>query len=158
VLSGNFSYWLVKRKGLKVSEEMPTDQDNGAPEAGGSPPALKGRRSFSRIRRELTDDELGSSGVQKILMDDVDRLESEKSEINPYIEGFHKLDKENAVLKEKVKLRISSDITFGGFLTIGSAAVGYSPVLAAVPNASSIVLWGGIILLLAGIASKVILK
>ncbi|WP_034159574.1 hypothetical protein [Sphingomonas sp. ERG5] len=143
-----------------MADEEPSDQDLGAPEAtgGDAAPMPKGRRSLSRMRREMTDEELSNSGVQKIMMDDVDRLEGEKAHLETFVERFHKADKENAVLKEKAKVRIASDISFGTFLTIGAAAVGYSPVVEKVPNASSILVAIGIFLMAGGLASKVVLK
>jgi len=110
------------------------------------------------MRREMTDEELGNSGVQKVLMDDLDRLEAENADLRRYMDRFHEADKENAVLKEKNKYNLASDIAFGGFMTIGASAIGYSPVLAPVPHASEIALWIGVILLIAGIVSKAILK
>jgi hypothetical protein len=143
-----------------VAEDAPTDQDSTAPEASASAdaPTLKGRRAFSRMRREMTDEELDNSGVRKIMMDDVDRLEAEKSDLLQYVDKYHAADKENAVLKEKAKVKVASDIAFGIFTTVGGAAAGYSPSLNAVPHASSMVLYAGVILIFAGIASKVALK
>ena len=37
----------------------------------------KGRPSFSRLLRPLTDDEMSASGVQKLLVAEIDRLEEE---------------------------------------------------------------------------------
>lgn len=143
-----------------MADGEPSDLELGAPEQAGAEtsPMPKGRRSFSRMRREMTEEELSNSGVQKIMMDDLDRLENEKSRLELFVENFHQSDKENAVLKEKAKIRVSSDILFGSCLTIGSAAVGYSPVVNTVPDASTILIIVGIILMICGIASKVVLK
>lgn len=141
-----------------MPEDSQIDQDIGAPEALSTDPVPKGRRSLAKMRRELTDDELNSSGVQKIIMDDVDRLESEKSELQPYIEKFHDADKENAVLKQKIQTNLATEITFGILLTIGSAAIGYSPNLASIPTAENLVLYAGIVLIIAGIVSRAVVK
>jgi len=145
-------------KDVKVADDAPTDNDTTAPEAGAQSAQPKGRRSFSRMRREMTDEELGNSGVQKVLMDDLDRLERENGDLRAFVDRFHEADKDNAVLKERAKYKVASDVAFGGFMTIGSAAIGYSPSLSSVPNASQIIFWAGVALLIAGLVSKGLLK
>ena len=45
-------------------------------------PKSKGRRqSFGKVRRELTEDELGSSGVQKMMLDELDRMDGAEAEL-----------------------------------------------------------------------------
>lgn len=141
-----------------MTADDPVEPEAGAPEAGPADATPKGRRSLSRMRREMTDDELSSSGVQKIMMDDLDRLEAEKIELQRYVDRFHAADRENAVLKEKGKVRVASDITFGVLMTLGAAAIGYSPTLQAVPGASQTLVWTGAALLVGGVLSKLVLR
>ena len=141
-----------------MTDEDSVEPELGAPEAAHSDPTPKGRRSLSRMRREMTDDELSSSGVQKVMMDDLDRLEADKAELQRYVDRFHAADKENAVLKEKGKVRVASDISFGVLMTLGAAAIGYSPTLQAIPGASQTLVWTGVALLVGGILSKLVLK
>ncbi len=141
-----------------MTADDPVEPEAGAPEAGPADPTPKGRRSLSRMRREMTDDELSSSGVQKIMMDDLDRLEAEKIELQRYVDRFHAADRENAVLKEKGKVRVASDITFGVLMTLGAAAIGYSPTLQAVSGASQTLVWTGAALLVGGVLSKLVLR
>lgn len=139
-------------------EQEPTDAD--APDrAEPNEPRLKGRRSFSRMRRELNDDELAQPAVQKLMMDELDRLESENAQLKTYVEKYHDADKQVSVLREKQHTSRASDLAFGTLLTVGSAAIGYSPTLKAPgSNHDAIVLVFGIILFLAGLAVKVLRK
>ena len=53
-------------------ELAPEDTGEGTPLS-----HSKGRRAFSKLRRELTDEELSSPAVQRLLLDDIERLEKE---------------------------------------------------------------------------------
>jgi hypothetical protein len=140
-----------------------TEQDEAADEApsengGETPPQLKGRRSFSRARRELTDEELGHPAVQKMMMDELDRLDGENGELKLYVEKFHGADKNSAILSEKLKKENAREIVFGAMMTIGAAAIGFAPTAGANGSPNYIILTFGAILVAAGIASKVVTK
>jgi len=65
------------------------DEDNQelAPEEPGEDVSVsksKGRRAFRNLRRELTDDELASAAVQRMLIDDIERLEVDNGELGEY--------------------------------------------------------------------------
>lgn len=140
------------------SEIEPADQelaDQGAINLAEKP---KGRRALSRMRRELTEEELGNPAVQKLMMDDLDRLESEISELKRFREKYHEVDKKCDVMTEKLKPRIQADIFFCGFISVGSILVGLAPAVwdNLLAGIASAVL--GLILVAGGIASKVVLK
>ena len=64
-----------------MAEPERPDQE---PAGGGVRPVIsaeKGRRSFAKLRRELSDDELSSPAVQRLLIDDIERLEREVAEL-----------------------------------------------------------------------------
>lgn len=83
----------------------------------------KGRRSFAKMRRELTEDELSTPAVQKILMDDIERLESENDSLAEYKDKYHEADKLAAILKEGEKRSIAMEIVHGVGLTVGAVLV-----------------------------------
>jgi len=58
----------------------------------------KGRRAFSKLRRELTDEELSSPAVQRLLIDDIERLEKENGKLSDYQDSYYTADKKAAVL------------------------------------------------------------
>ena len=52
-----------------------------------------GRRSFSKLPRELSEKELASPAVQKMLVDEIERLEAECDDFSSYRPKFHDADK-----------------------------------------------------------------
>jgi phosphotransacetylase len=116
----------------------------------------KGRRAFINVRRELSDDELLSPAVQRMLIDDIERLEKEKFELSEYCEKFYEADKRSAILEEKVKSSVSQEVIFSVCLTVGSAALGYAPSVWASQPTGYISIVFGVVLIIGGIASKVV--
>lgn len=136
------------------------DYDDQAPEDTGEGEALshsKGRKAFRKLRRELSDEELSSPAVQRLLLDDIERLEKENGKLIEFQDSFYAADKGVAVLTEKLKTNVAQDIIFGVCLTVGAALIGLSPSIwtAGKPDGwISIAL--GFVLILGGIASKVV--
>lgn len=64
---------------------------------------LKGRRAFTNVRRELSDEELSSPAVQRMLIDDIERLEKENFDLLEYQEKFHEADKKSCYLGGKTE-------------------------------------------------------
>jgi len=110
------------------------------------------------MRRELTDEELGTSAVQKLLMDELERLEAECGASKIFETKYHERDKDAVLFEEKLKRNVSSDVFFGGSLTIGAALMTYSSSLWSLPPAGWIILVLGALLMASGIAARVILK
>lgn len=140
----------------KPTEPADEELSDGEPTA--PSPKVKGRRSFAKMRRELTDDELASPGVQKLMMDELDRLEDEKLELTGIRDKYQEASVRCAVLTEKLKPRIASDIFFGGFMTIGAAMLGLAAAVWSNILAGVCMIVFGCILIIAGIASKAVLK
>jgi hypothetical protein len=118
----------------------------------------KGRRSLSKIKRELTEDELKSPAVQKLLIDELERLERNNGELTDYRDRFYSTDKKLCVLEEKLKKSLSSEIISSACFVIGAAALGYAPALWNNQPAGwiSVVFGGGLIT--AGIWAKAVIK
>jgi hypothetical protein len=115
-----------------------------------------GRRSFSKLPRELSEKELTSPAVQKMLVDEIERLEAECDDFSSYRPKFHDADKRAAVLEEKFKGKISADILQTGCLTVGAAALGYAPSISTEQPSAWMVAIFGVVLLVAGIAAKAV--
>lgn len=129
-------------------------EDSGS---GTSAPPPKGRPAFRKLRRELNDDELASPAVQRMLIDDLESLAEESSKLKEYQDKYHTADKQAAVLEEKLKERVSQDIVFGVCLTVGAAALGYAPTIWDTKEPSGwFAIAFGVILIVSGIASKVV--
>ncbi len=78
--------------------------------------------AFKDLKRNLSEDELGSSWVQKILLDKIDKLEFQVSSLEFFKEQYHIKDKECDVFKEKMKVSNAFE-TLYGFCLAGWALI-----------------------------------
>lgn len=120
------------------------------------PKGTSGRRSFSKLRRELSDDELSSSAVQRMLIDEIERLEVERIELSSYQSQFHLADKRAAILAEKFKGKIAIEIIHLACMSVGAAALGYAPSIWANQPTGWMAAIFGVVLLVAGLAAKAV--
>lgn len=115
----------------------------------------KGRRSFASVRRDLDNEELKSPGVQKMLLDDVERLEREVSELKGFRDQFYDEAKKCAVLSEKRKLYIGIEVVHAACLSIGSVAISYAIAFwSTEKSGSGLALGGGVVLIAAALLAK----
>lgn len=116
----------------------------------------KGRRAFINLRRELSDEELASPAIQRMLIDDIERLEKEKFELSEYQEKYYEADKKAAILDEQVKKSVSQEVIFAVSLAVGAASLGYAPAVWANQPTGWIAIAFGLVLIAAGIASRMV--
>jgi hypothetical protein len=132
------------------------------PDEAGSKPipveeTAKSHRAFSRLKRELSDEELSSPGVQKLLLDYLAQADNEIAALKAFREQFHEADKRNGVLEEKLKINSAAEVISMGSLAVGAAALGYAPSLwSSTTHSGPIALAFGIVLIIVGILAKVI--
>ena len=141
-------------KDQQLSPELTPDESGAIPITNQDP---KTRKTFSRIKIELSDEELASPGVQKMIVEELGRSQDMLSSMESYRERYHQADKQLAIQLEKSKRNISTEIISGGCLATGAAAFGYAPSLTSLPLAGYLAVGFGIILTIIGIASKAIL-
>ncbi len=103
-------------------------------------------KPLSGLNRQLTEDDLKSPGVRKLLLGQLDEYENCKNKLEKTIMNFHSKDKETAVLTERLKSFVSFDWIYTSLLTVGSILIGY---YASQPDK-------GLILLILGIVSVII--
>lgn len=138
-----------------MTDERP-DQEPASAQGLPAAPAPKGRQSLARVRRELDEAELASPAVQRLLVDEIERLERACIEAEGYRDRFHGADKLVAVQEERLKRSLGADIVFGASLSIGSGALAYAPTLWNHQPSGWIVLIMGGVLLIGGIAFRVV--
>ena len=119
-------------------------------------PQQKGRRAFTNVRRELSDEELSSPAIQRMLIDDIERLEKEKFELIECREKYHEADKRASILQEKVNRSVTQEIVFAVCLTVGAASLGYAPSVWSAQPTGWISIAFGLILIGGGIASRMV--
>ena len=107
-----------------TSTEPPVEQ----PQTPGTSVPSSGRRlAFRDIRRQLTDTELSSTGVQKLLLEMLEEADVNCDHLQPYVELYHEADKRAAILGEQLKTPRRIEIFFGVGVGLGGAIIGLTP-------------------------------
>lgn len=112
------------------------------------------RKCLSNLRREMSDEELASPGVQKMLIDEIERLETEVERFRPFQDKFHDADKNLSSLKEKFRYKRSIEIIHIGCLAGGSILIGVSPSLWQFSYSGKFLLGVGFIFVIASLIAK----
>lgn len=108
-----------------MADEIPKDQESAVVSVGEGPAEqTKKRRALSGARRVLTEDELAAPAARVMLLDELDRLETEKAELSQYRSRFHETDKECAVLKERGKARTAVGVLSTVTVALGGTLLG----------------------------------
>lgn len=138
-------------------DETQEPQD-AAPEAPDeAAPQPKGRRrSFGKVRRELTEAELGSSGVQKMLLDELDRMDGSEADVKLLSDKYHETNTLLAVTREKLKTHNAFDIISTGTVALGSILFGAAFSFKDVIIAFWLMIILGAALVIVGIVAKVV--
>lgn len=109
---------------------------------------------FSRVKLELSDEELYSPGVPKLLLDNLTRAEAEVAALASIREKYHDSDKRNGVLEEKLKTHRAIEATSTASLVVGAASLGFAPKVWNAQPAGWIALAFGVVLIVIGIWAK----
>ena len=139
--------------------QQPDVEPSELPEAAAvvTPKGNSGRRSFSNLRRELTDEELASPSVQRMLLDEIERLDGECGALCSIRDKFHISDKRVGVLEERFKSKVSFEIIHVTCFLISGSSLGYAASnWGTQPAVSYCALFVGGVLAIAGIAAKVV--
>jgi hypothetical protein len=111
-----------------TGQSVPAEQAFGAMQdtAGVVAPSGK-RQAFRDIRRQLTDDDLRSLGVQKLILEELERAEAQCELLQSYVERFHDADKKVGILEVKLKTNTTIEIMFSVGIGLGGAIIGLVP-------------------------------
>lgn len=144
---------------MKESTQELPDIEPQEPSDGTTPAVPKGtsgRKSFAKLRRELSDEELSSTAVQRMLLDEIERLDKERSDLASYRNKFHESDKRAGILEERFKGKIAIEIIHAACITVGAAALGYAPSIWQNQPTALMAAIFGVVLILAGLAAKAV--
>jgi len=137
---------------IAEKKEIPLEVSKGTADPVGP------RQAFRSISRQLTEEDIKNPSVARLILSDADRLERENEELRPFRSFYHEVDKECAVLKEKIKNLTSIELFSKVTLTFGALLIGLSINLWKFGPSGPIVLAIGCILLVAGIVKGVVKK
>lgn len=87
------------------------------------------RQAFRDIRRQLQEAELSSPGVQKLLLEDLERAESECDVLEGYVQRYHEADKRAAIFEERLRTQTAMEILFAVGISLGGVLIGLAPSL-----------------------------
>ena len=136
-----------------IKEEEPQEI-----ESSGIGAVPKTRRAFSKLATELSQEELESSGVQKLLLAEITRLEQENFRLASFQNQFHESDKERATLKERGRKSTFLEILYSLGLTLGAALVGLTPFFNAAGANGWITLVIGAVMILGSVVARLVRK
>ncbi len=138
-----------------TEEQIPIPDELGETSFG---PSLRGRRALMNVKRELTEEDMESPAVKRMLVNEIDKLEQEKQDLVRFRERFHEVDKLNAVLSGKMNVSLAKDVLFTLFLSAGSAVLGFVPSLWVSQPNGYIALVFALFMLIAGVIAKVFIR
>ena len=85
--------------------------------------------AWSRLSRELSDDDLNQPGTKKMILDKLDNLSDENESLKSYQAKFYDVDKKYAVIIEKYKAAQINVRLIDVFSMIGTLMLGLVPWL-----------------------------
>jgi hypothetical protein len=138
------------------SDQSQPDEIDAAPIIDATPIAEESAKALSRLKRELSEEELFSPGVLKMLVEDRERIVDENRDLQSFRAKFYIADKELAILKQKLKNWSSMEVLSTGCIALGAAAFVYAPEAWKNQPDGYVALAFGAVLTLVGIAAKAI--
>lgn len=119
----------------------------------------KSKGAFSQISRELSEKDLNEPGTQRLILNELDKYEECKLDLEFYRANYHKLETKCAIYRERLKSQTINEILSSTMLAAGPALMTIAPSIQDAAGEwfylSTIVLVLGIIILLAGILAKI---
>lgn len=79
------------------------------------------------MKRELSEDELSTTGVKKMLIEELDRVDQENSDLKQYRDKFYDVQKDKAVLESRLTVQRKMELISTGCIAVGAAALVYVP-------------------------------
>lgn len=120
----------------------------------------KGKGAFSKISRELTEQDLSSPGTQRLILNELDKYEECKIQLEFYREKYYERDKSCAVYSQMLKSSRLFEVICSTMLATGPAMMSLSPSIVDKDGnwyyLSTIILVLGGIVLLSGIVAKLL--
>lgn len=107
---------------------------------------------YANVQRFLSEEDMSSPAVQKLLLNENDRMTRELGKLHVMEEKYHARDKEAAILEEKLKKSTGADILYTLCTSGGAALVGFSKAFW--DNNGWILLVMGFVFVICGIVFK----
>lgn len=142
-----------------AQEQIKDSGNRELPSPTSATPTTGRRTALRELRRELTEEDIKSSGAQKLLLDMLREADDELEELRPYVNRFHDADKNVAVLREKIKTHTAIEIFFGVGVGLGGTIIGLAPFLGSTnPTYRTIAVIVGFVLMIGAIIGRAVKK
>jgi len=112
------------------SNPQTEQQETAVLPANASPPSAPlqgGRIAFRSITRTLSDQELASPGVLKLILEMLETADRERDEFKAYLPLYFDADKRASILAERLDNDRTNEILSGVLLAGGGALIGLAP-------------------------------
>jgi hypothetical protein len=113
------------------------------------------RPAFSKIRRELSEQDLANPGVQKMLLEELERAEEKLETAEGYRHKFHIADRETGVLRQQLQSQKANEILYAAGVAVGSILIGIGPSFWDTKGGWFVPLLG-VVLLVGSLASRIV--
>jgi len=133
----------------------PGQQKSGLAVGSGGTVATSKRQALRDLRRQLSEADLASPGVQKMILDALEASDAECEDLKGYVTRYHDADKHAAVLEEKLRTHKALEIVFGVGVGLGGVIIGFVPTLWNSQPIGIIALAVGALLIAGAIAARV---
>jgi len=111
-----------------LDQEEPIEGGVEIPEdAASAQGSVKVRRPYSKIAIELDEQDLESKGVQKLLLAEISRLETENAQLCNFRDEFHSRDKDCAKFGVQLQKSKMVEILYTIAVAVGAALLGLTP-------------------------------
>ena len=141
---------MCDNKNIEVSK------DSGVGKEQTSVPSSIPNDPYAKVQRLLSEEDMRSSAVQKLLLNENDRMSRDIEKYHLMEEKYHIRDKEAAILEEKMKQSVGAEVLYTLCTAGGSALVGFSKALWEYDG--WIFLLMGLLFIVGGILFKVVKK
>ncbi|WP_262034218.1 MULTISPECIES: hypothetical protein [Serratia] len=112
------------------------------------------KKSYSSLKRSLSEKELLNIGSVNLMIDEIDRMENEISSLKSFREQFYAKDKNSAILSEKLSAYKCAEIAYNVSISMGALLIGISIKLWENDVYGVLSLGGGIALWISGSIMK----
>lgn len=133
-------------------QEQDVDVDTEGSNKGGDLKSPK--RPYSKLAVELTDDDLQSPGVQKLLLAEISRLEHHSSNYEFCKDALSIANQKCAVLEEKQRTSVLLEVLYSAGLGVGATLVGLTPSVKESAYSPMVVLGLGAVLIVIAVVAK----
>jgi hypothetical protein len=137
-----------------LKDESQIDEEPTSPPTSMAVVEIRKPKSYETLKRRLSEKELMNIGSVNLMIDDIERMESELVELRQLRSQFHDKDKQHAILVEKLAAYKLSELSDNISISLGALLVGSAKALWTVDYFGIVALIGGLALWLAGTAMK----